>query len=34
MNEIRGKLPNTQGTYHGFVWLYLRQPAQPAAAGG
>ncbi len=32
MRELQVRLPNRY-TYHGFVWLYLRQPAPAIAAG-
>lgn len=26
LTELRKRMPSTRSTYHGFVWLYLRQP--------
>jgi hypothetical protein len=31
---IQQRLPGRQGTYHGFVWLYLRKAAAPVSAAG
>ncbi len=31
---IQQRLPRRQGTYHGFVWLYLRKAEAPVAAAG
>ena len=33
MRELQVHMPN-QYTYHGFVWLFLRQPVPAVAAGG
>jgi hypothetical protein len=31
---IQQRLPSRQGTYHGFVWLFLRKAAVPVSAAG
>jgi hypothetical protein len=33
MTEIRERMGTARASYHGFVWLYLRQPAGSPASG-